>query len=146
MIREVVEGCTTVFRVAEVPAGLLGAALGAVSMGRPEGAPGSAGEAVEIDAHFFVCAVDPAGAEAALGAVVAWCEAYPDPDRLAGGPTFVEVAEVAGDPVTAIRIFAVGEVLGLWNVITPERLGFSGTEAEEMAAKGLVMITGYQPV
>ncbi len=44
----------------------------------------------------------------------------------------------------ALRLFALGKVLGFWNIITPETLGFKGEAADEFAGKGFVMMGGYK--
>ena len=40
--------------------------------------------------------------------------------------------------------FALGQALGMWKVITPKRLGFTGAEADRLAGNGLVMMTGWK--
>jgi hypothetical protein len=71
---------------------------------------------------------------------------YPDPERLKGGPSYIEVGGVIGDQGTAFALFALGKVLGLWNVITPKTLGITGEQAREMAGMGFIMISGYEVI
>lgn len=68
---------------------------------------------------------------------------YPEPERMEGGPSYIEVGGVIGDQGLALRLFALGHVLKLWRVITPETLGVDGEEAKTMAGIGYVMINGY---
>lgn len=63
---------------------------------------------------------------------------------LARGPSFIEVGAELGDQGAALQLFAAGQVLGLWKVITPEFLGFEGAEAKNMAGRGMVMISGLK--
>lgn len=69
---------------------------------------------------------------------------YPDADNLAKGPSYIHVGAEIGDQGDAFRLFALGKVLGLWNVITPETMGFEGQEAWRLAGGGFVMITGWR--
>lgn len=70
---------------------------------------------------------------------------YPQPERLAGGPSYIEVGAVIGDQGAALRLIALGHVLRLWNVITPATLGMGGEQAREAAGAGWVMTDGYRP-
>jgi hypothetical protein len=45
----------------------------------------------------------------------------------------------------AMRLFALGQALGMWKVITPEGLGIEGEDADRMAGSGFVMMTGWAP-
>jgi hypothetical protein len=101
-------------------------------------------EVEKVDVTFMVIGVDKAVAEAHRAELVTILNAYPEPDRLAGGPSYIEVGGVIGDQGAAFQLFAVGQVLGLWQVITPRTLGFTGDTEREMAGRGLVMITGYK--
>jgi hypothetical protein len=38
-------------------------------------------------------------------------------------------------------LFALGKVLGLWDVITPEAFGIYGAGADELAGMGMVMFS-----
>lgn len=98
-----------------------------------------------VDCHFVTVAVDPELAERARPELEAWLKSYPEPDRLKGGPSYIEIAALGGiEQETAFRIFALGQVLGLWQVLTPERLGITGVEADRLAGSGMVMISGWK--
>lgn len=98
-----------------------------------------------VDLHFITVGVDQTKAEARREDLVRLLNGYPQPERLAGGPSYIEVGGVLGDQGTALRLFALGEVLGLWQVITPSKLGVTGPEGNQLAGMGLVMISGYKP-
>lgn len=99
---------------------------------------------VKVDCHFIVVGVDKAKAEQHKGELVAILKTYSQPDRLAGGPSYIEVGAEIGDQGAAFQLFALGKVLGLWDIITPEKLGFTGPEASQMAGSGFVMISGFK--
>jgi hypothetical protein len=95
-----------------------------------------------VDVHYVQIGVRHA--EDGRQALVEWLSQYPQPERLAGGPSYIELAGVGEiEQETAFRVMALGKVLGLWSLITPETLGITGPEADQMAGMGLVMISGY---
>ena len=49
-----------------------------------------------------------------------------------------------GDQGAAFELFALGKVLGIWDIITPEKLGATGDMARQMAGAGFIMCTGYR--
>ena len=100
----------------------------------------------KVDVHFFVVGVVREKAESNRAGLVAQLDTSPDPDRLAGGPSYIEVGGVLGDQQTALQLFGLGQVLGLWKVITPKTMGITGAEADEMAGMGFVMVSGYRAI
>ena len=98
----------------------------------------------KVDLHFIVVGVDRAKAEQYKDELVAILKTYPQPERLAGGPSYIEVGGEIGDQGAAFQLFALGKVLGLWDVITPEKLGITGPEANQMAGMGFVMMSGFK--
>ncbi|MDP3947349.1 MAG: hypothetical protein Q8Q41_01505 [bacterium] len=98
----------------------------------------------KVDLHFLVVGVDKVKAEECKGELVAILKTYPQPERLASGPSYIEVGGEIGDQGAAFQLFALGKVLGLWDVITPEKLGFTGSEADNMAGMGFVMMSGFR--
>ena len=98
-----------------------------------------------VDCHFVVVGVDKAKAEEHAGGFAEVLAGYPALDRLAGGPSYIEVGGEIGDQAAAFRLFALGQVLGMWTVITPATLGLSGPEADEFAGRGFVMMSGWSP-
>lgn len=97
----------------------------------------------KVDCEFLVIGVDKAKAEARKVELIALLKTYPNPERLAEGPSYIEVGAVIGDQGAAFQLFALGKVLGLWSVITPKTLGFKGEEARVMAGNGWVMMSGF---
>jgi hypothetical protein len=98
-----------------------------------------------VNLHFITVGVDRTKAKDRREELIQLLNEYPQPERLAGGPSYIEVGGVLGDQGTALRLFALGKVLGLWEVITPGKLGIEGPEGDQLAGMGLVMISGYKP-
>lgn len=99
---------------------------------------------VKVDCHFIQICVDKDKAERLRSDLLALLAEYPKPERLAEGPSYIEVGAAIGDQGAAFQLFAVGEVLDLWKVITPARLGITGPMADQMAGSGFVMMSGYR--
>jgi hypothetical protein len=97
----------------------------------------------KVDFEFLWIGVNRAKVEAYRQELIQLLNTYPRPDRLAGGPSYIEVGAELGDQGAAFQLFALGKVLGLWSIITPTSLGMSGLEAKEMAGQGFIMISGY---
>jgi hypothetical protein len=104
----------------------------------------AAADIEKVDLAFIVIGVDRAKAEQHKAELIDILNSYPEPDRLAGGPSYIEVGAQIGDQGAAFQLFALGKVLGLWDVITPKSLGFDGEAARNMAGMGYVMCTGYK--
>lgn len=96
-----------------------------------------------VDCHFVKVGVNKYLAESRKEELISLLKTYPDQERLKGGPGYIEVGGVVGDQGDAFRLFALGEVLGFWEVVTPGRLGIKGEDAKMMAGRGGVMITGF---
>jgi hypothetical protein len=96
------------------------------------------------DLHFLTIGVDRAAAERHKNALLSILSDWPEPERLAGGPSYIEVGGVIGDQGAAFCLFALGKTLGLWDIITPEGLGMEGPIAAQMAGSGFIMITGHR--
>lgn len=108
-----------------------------------------------VDVHFFMVSVDRAAAESHRGEFIAVCEAWPiDPtyepeNRLTEGPSFIELGAQIGTFMgqqDAMRLMALGQVLGAWTVISPATFGLSreDPQAQQMAGAGYVMVSGYK--
>lgn len=103
-------------------------------------------ESIEkVDVHFLTVGVNKPMADAIREELAGILDGYPRPDRLAGGPSYIELGAEIGSQDAALRLFAVGKVLGLWDVITPKSMGITGPMADQLAGSGMVMITGYTP-
>ncbi len=105
-----------------------------------------------IDVFAFKVAVDLDRAathrDELIGLLADWpTEAWGRPiPRLEEGPNYLQAGAVLDDQRRALVLFAVGEGLGFWTVITPATFGITGSEAAEFAGLGFIMIDGYHPV
>lgn len=66
-----------------------------------------------------------------------------DRERLEGGPSYIEIGGWVGDQTMALRFMALGVAAEAWEIITPERLGIEGPDADRLAGGGFVMVSGY---
>ena len=102
-------------------------------------------DVVRVDVEFITIGVDRKAAEVIKDELVGLLNEYPDPEELAGGPSYIAVGATIGDQGAAFQLFALGKVLGLWDVITPRSLGIEDQAiARRMAGAGYVMCTGYR--
>lgn len=105
-----------------------------------------------VDVHFFKTAIDLERAQSHRDELAELLADWPavswghPVQRLEEGPNFMMVGAVVDSQQRALLLFALGAVLGFWQVITPGSIGIIGGAAEEMAGKGMVMIDGYRPV
>ena len=97
----------------------------------------------KVDMEFIVIGVDIEKALHRKQDLISVLNSYPNPERLAAGPSYIEVGATIGDQGAAFQLFALGEALNLWKVITPKTLGFNDEEARQMAGIGYIMITPY---
>lgn len=103
-------------------------------------------QAVEkVDLHFIIVGVNREKAFEHKRDLIQILDTYPNPERLAAGPSYIEVGGEIGDQGAAFQLFALGEVLHLWKVITPAQIGIDGELAQQMAGSGFIMISGYHP-
>lgn len=98
-----------------------------------------------FDLHFIKVGVRPGKAEARKGELLEWLRAYPEPQRLADGPSYIEIGAIIGQQDAAFCLFALGAHLELWSIITPETLHLEGALADEAAGRGFLMISGWKP-
>lgn len=98
----------------------------------------------KVDVEFMVIGVNKAKAEEHRAELIDILKTYPNPDQLAGGPSYIEVGAEIGDQGAAFQLFALGKILGLWSIITPATMGFTGEEARMMAGQGFVMMSGFR--
>jgi hypothetical protein len=93
-----------------------------------------------VDVHFMVVGVDKEKAKQVKPELVEILKTYPDQPRFMQGLSYIEVGGEIGDQGMALRLFALGKSLGLWDIITPESLGVTGQEAHSLAGMGFVML------
>jgi hypothetical protein len=60
--------------------------------------------------------------------------------RLLTGPSYIELGAWLGDQGLALRFLALGEKLGLWEVVTPKRLKFPEEAGDALAGHGFVRL------
>ena len=127
------------------------AVRGACRCGRCVDAPSNAEnkqpDGHTANVHFFEVALsDPNTDKKTLASGLRSLLAlYPQPERLAAGLSYIELDAVVGDQGMALTLIGLGELVGLWQAITPELLGFTGEQAAKMAGRGLVMCSGLRP-
>lgn len=54
---------------------------------------------------------------------------------------YIELGAIIGSQDAAFLVFAVGEVLGLWQILSPSRMGFTGEIGDQLAGQGYITIT-----
>lgn len=96
-----------------------------------------------IDVHFIVVGVNKELAMKYRDEVIAILKTYPNLERFRQGLSYIEVGAVIGDQGAALQLFALGEAIGLWHIITPEKLGMKGA-AETLAGNGFIMNDGFK--
>lgn len=97
------------------------------------------------DCHFIQVAVDKAKAEELREEFEAWVEEYPHPEHFKNGTSYITVGANIGDQQAAFELFALGEALGMWDIMTPQSvLGITGNLADKMAGNGLIGVSGYK--
>jgi len=142
---EILDATTTTFRKGEP---IVAQEEGGVAVARVFDMPHTSNapdELLQVDCHFVIVGVDKVAAEGCRKELVALLDDYPQPTQLAGGPSYIEVGGVVGDQERALRLFALGEALELWTVVTPATLGVEGEMADVLAGQGMVMTSGYKP-
>ena len=96
-----------------------------------------------VDCSVALVGVNAKVAHTYLNDLVSILDEYPDPATLQDGPSYKQVAEVVGDEATALRLFGLGHVLDLWEVLTPVDFNVEPALREEAADIGMVVISGY---
>lgn len=96
-----------------------------------------------IDLELVAVGVAP-DAAAHKAELIELLESYHAPARLRAGPSYIEVGADIGDQGAAFQLFALGAALGLWEIITPAKMGFEGEKAKALAGRGFIFITGFK--
>lgn len=95
-----------------------------------------------MNVHFFWVSLKNEPSRRALDSLLK--AEYPSPDRLKQGPSYIEIGAEVGSQDIALRLIGLGDLLGLWRAVTPERLGMDGQTAAQMAGNGFVMAGGWK--
>ncbi len=99
-----------------------------------------------VDMVFVDIAVDEEKAKEFEEEFLQTMNEYPEPERLKGGPSYIELAGKLGvEQGDVFKLMALGETLDAWEVIHGKTLGMDQEEARELAGKGFLMISGYNP-
>ena len=99
----------------------------------------------KVDVHFMIIGVNRKRAEQYKYEIIKILKNYPDNSNpLKNGPSYIHVGAVLDNQEKAFRLFALGKVLGFWQVFTPEVLGIKGEEANHLAGLGFVYISGFK--
>lgn len=85
-----------------------------------------------VDMVFIVVGVDTERAQARKDELKAALKDFP----LKDGPSYITVGGLIGDQGAALCLFALGYVLGLWNIGRPRDCGFTGDEERKVAGSG----------
>ena len=101
----------------------------------------------KIDMIFVDVVVDKKKAETHRQELEGILSHYPQQERLAGGPSYIELAgELRVEQEIALRLMALGESIGMWKVIDAKRFAHaSDAEAMALAENGFLMISGWKP-
>jgi len=98
---------------------------------------------VIVDLHFIKVLVDTVIAEKRREEFIEILNQWPEPEVLAGGPSYMTVGGTIGDQGAAFQFFALGAALDIWKVITPATFGATGAQADQLAGSGYIMCSGY---
>lgn len=90
----------------------------------------------QVDMHFIVVGVDKAKAEVYRQDIIDYAKVNIDHEM-----SYIELGGIIGDQGMALCFMALGQALGLWNVLTPKTFGFEGGLADQMAGMGYITIT-----
>ena len=100
----------------------------------------------KVDMIFVDVVVDRARAERYRADLTRILRDYPQPERLVGGPSYIELApNLEMQQEGALRLMALGKTLGMWDVMSAKTLGMDDATARQMAGQGFLMISGYKP-
>jgi hypothetical protein len=95
-----------------------------------------------VDVHFFIAGIDK---DRALECRPALIQALmEDADLLKRGPSYITIGAHLGDQQAALMLMALGEVMGLWRVITPAFLALPEDQRDRAAGAGYVMTSGFR--
>lgn len=94
-----------------------------------------------VDCHFLTVAVHLKRAEQCRAEFIETIE--PDAEMLRGGPSYLSIGALLDDQTTAFGFMALGDALGLWHVVTPEKLHLPQDSWDRAAGLGYVLISGY---
>lgn len=97
-----------------------------------------------VDCILVNIGVDMVKAEPRRAELLDMLKRWPVEGEIASGPSYITVGATMGDQGKAFQLYALGDALGIWHMITPKILNpnISDADAERWAGNGFVMITG----
>ena len=102
---------------------------------------------VMVDMVFVDVVVDKKIAFVLRNSLTDILDNYPDKGMLAQGPSYIAIAGgIEMEQEWALRLMALGSVLGLWEIITARTLLPEADDAQvtDLAGRGYLMISGYR--
>jgi hypothetical protein len=144
---EILNSCTSLIRVGEV---VTQEQAGPMNVTTIDAMPSEAEISNKDDLAIIDCVLVKVGVNKALATTkrADFIEAIePLRSGLEPGPSYIAIGASIGDQGAAFQFMALGEVLGLWKVITPRTLGITDAhQLRDYAGKGYVMISGYRRI
>ncbi|MBU3904973.1 MAG: hypothetical protein KJ906_02410 [Nanoarchaeota archaeon] len=99
----------------------------------------------KIDMIFVDVLVDKTKAKDYKNNLINILKEYPQPERLAGGPSYIELApNLEMEQESTLRLMALGKSLEMWDIISGKTLGMDDAKTKELAGSGMLMISGYK--
>ena len=98
-----------------------------------------------IDCHFFkteVLVEEKDQSEEDLKGLLG--EVFKEHPALKIKTSHLDMEKIIGDRDLALRLFALGHYLELWEMTTPEDLGFLSSERDQIAAAGYLSVDDYK--
>ena len=98
----------------------------------------------KVDMHYIVVGVDKEKADLYRREFIRVIKTYPDLNRFREGLSYIEIGGIVDSQEAALQLMALGKVLGLWNIMTPEKMGAPTDMRDELAGRGFILITGVK--
>lgn len=107
----------------------------------------AADDLIKIDVVFMVVGVDKVMALRHKEKIVDFLDNFTWSNPLAVGPSYIAVGGDLGSQDAALRLFALGQVLDLWKIVSAKTLGITDeAEIRRLAGSGFLMISGYKSI
>ena len=94
-----------------------------------------------MDCYLLRLEVEKTVLEAFRETFTTWVKTYPDRAGLEANLGYLEAAPFFGDFGRSLAAFGIGQLLGLWRVITPRDQGVEEPRAGQMARGGHILLT-----
>lgn len=91
----------------------------------------SSREVEDVDCGLAIVRVFRMVSEKHRDEIVAILNMYPEREMFLRGVSYRDLVEMIGDGEMALRLFALGQALELWEISTPEKLGVKNLSKEE---------------